>query len=155
MSGVDQFSPEVQQKAGSIARQTMSPFCPGRTLSDCPSPNAAEWRREIAQMVAEGRSAGEIQSLFEARSSRDLSGIPNRESSWALPGALTMAAALVLLLVLRRLLLARSSSLPRASAGTDASSRTLPAGSGAAAASLSSPVDGARLDDELARLDDD
>ena len=35
----------------------MSPFCPGRTLADCPSDKAEELRRWIVDQEAEGRSA--------------------------------------------------------------------------------------------------
>jgi cytochrome c-type biogenesis protein CcmH/NrfF len=96
-------SPEVAQKAASIARQTMSPFCPGRTLSDCPSEYAAEWRRDIRTMVAEGLSASEIQARLEARVDGNLSGIPNRDASYALPMGLAAAAALLLFFVFMRL----------------------------------------------------
>lgn len=96
-------SPEVAQKAASIARQTMSPFCPGRTLSDCPSEYAAEWRRDIRTMVAEGLSASEIQARLEARADGNLSGIPNRDVSYVLPIAIATGAALVLFFVFVRL----------------------------------------------------
>jgi cytochrome c-type biogenesis protein CcmH/NrfF len=72
-----EVSGEVTRKATSISRQTMSPFCPGRTLADCPSEYAAEWRRDIRQMVAEGKSASEIQAELESRVGGNLSGIPN------------------------------------------------------------------------------
>jgi len=35
----------------------MSPFCPGRTLSDCPSEYAGQWRHDIQRMVDQGKSA--------------------------------------------------------------------------------------------------
>lgn len=94
---------EVDAKAASIARQTMSPFCPGRTLDDCPSEYAAEWRRDIRAMVQKGMTAAEIQDELEKRAGGNLSGIPNRESSYALPIALATGAALVLYFVFVRL----------------------------------------------------
>lgn len=101
--GNQDVSPEVAAKAASIARQTMSPFCPGRTLDDCPSEYATEWRRDIREMVAKGMTAAEIQDELEKRAGGNLSGIPNRESSYALPIVLATGAALVLYLVFVRL----------------------------------------------------
>jgi cytochrome c-type biogenesis protein CcmH/NrfF len=101
--GAGDVSPEVAQRAAAIARQTMSPFCPGRTLSDCPSEYASDWRRDIRQMVAEGRSDHEIQVELESRAAGNLSGIPNRDSSYAVPLILALGAAIVLFLVVARL----------------------------------------------------
>lgn len=92
---------EVQRKAQSIARQTMSPFCPGRTLSDCPSEAAAQWRREIYQMVARGESAQQIQQELERRAGGDLSGSPHREAGYGLSIGLAAAAVAVLFGLLR------------------------------------------------------
>ncbi len=101
--GSADVSPEVAAKAASIARQTMSPFCPGRTLDDCPSEYASEWRRDIRAMVAKGMTAAEIQDELEKRVGGNLSGIPNRESSYALPIIFATGAALVLYFVFVRL----------------------------------------------------
>ncbi len=98
-SSEKEYSPEVIRRASSIARQTMSPFCPGRTLSDCPSEYATEWRSDIREMVAQGLSAEQIQSVLEKRAGGNLSGIPNRESSYILPIALSLVAGLVLYFV--------------------------------------------------------
>jgi cytochrome c-type biogenesis protein CcmH/NrfF len=101
--GAADVPPDVAAKAASIARQTMSPFCPGRTLDDCPSEYATEWRRDIREMVAKGMTAAEIQDELEKRVGGNLSGIPNRESSYALPIIFATGAALVLYLVFVRL----------------------------------------------------
>ncbi|MCH2108046.1 MAG: cytochrome c-type biogenesis protein CcmH [Polyangiaceae bacterium] len=93
---------DLKRRAAAIARQTMSPFCPGRTLADCPSPNATTWRQDIRQMLAEGMSAAEIQKVLEARAGGNLSGIPNRRSSYILPLALALGAAALLIWVLAR-----------------------------------------------------
>lgn len=92
---------EVQRKAQSIARQTMSPFCPGRTLSDCPSEYAAEWRRDIHEMVAQGDSAQQIQEELERRAGGDLSGSPHRDAGYGLSIGLAAAAVAVLFGLLR------------------------------------------------------
>ncbi len=88
--------PESERKAAAIARQIMSPFCPGRTVSDCTSEYAAEWRREMLELVREGKSADEIAREFEGRAGRDLSGIPNRSVGYGLPVTLAFGAGLIL-----------------------------------------------------------
>lgn len=87
---------EVQRKAQSISRQTMSPFCPGRTLSDCPSESAAQWRRDIYRMVEQGDTAQQIQEELERRAGGDLSGSPHREAGYGLSIGLAAAAVAVL-----------------------------------------------------------
>lgn len=98
-----EYSEAVVRRSSSIARQTMSPFCPGRTLADCPSEYATAWRRDIREMVDQGLSADEIQKELESRVGGNLSGIPNREASYAVPIAMSLSAALVLYLVFARL----------------------------------------------------
>lgn len=129
-------SPEVSKKAHSIARQTMSPFCPGRTLSDCPSEYAAEWRRDIRKMVAEGKSDREIRAELESRVGGNLSGIPNDDSSYALPIGLATGAALLLFFVFVRLRGKRGDDEP-------------PPDKGGKKPKPPPAVDDARLDDEL------
>ena len=94
--GASASDAEVQRKAQSISRQTMSPFCPGRTLSDCPSESAAQWRREIHRMVARGDTAQQIQEELERRAGGDLSGSPHREAGYGLSIGLAAAAVAVL-----------------------------------------------------------
>lgn len=43
-----------------LSDEIYSPFCPGKTLSMCPSPNAAKVRRDIQRMASEGKSKDEI-----------------------------------------------------------------------------------------------
>jgi cytochrome c-type biogenesis protein CcmH/NrfF len=101
---VDQAkSPEVAHQATAIARQTMSPFCPGRTLYDCPSPNAAEWRRDIEAMLQAGKSSPEIQAVLAERASLDLSGSPAPTASYLWPLVGLAIAVVGLVFILRRL----------------------------------------------------
>lgn len=94
---------ENVRKAQSIARQTMSPFCPGRTLSDCPSEYATQWRHDIQSMVDAGKSASEIQAELERRAGGDLSGSPNRTAGYGVPLGLAAGALLILFGVFRYL----------------------------------------------------
>ncbi len=97
-------APAPGHRADDIASHTMSPFCPGRTLSSCPSPKAAEWRHDIRQWVDEGLSTEEIRARLEQRvPGQDLSGAPRSPGGWLLPVALLLVSAGVLWAVLRRL----------------------------------------------------
>ncbi len=140
--GASNVSPEVAQKAAAIARQTMSPFCPGRTLSDCPSEYATQWRKDIRAMVAQGMSAAEIQKELESRVGENLSGSPNRRAGYGVSIGLALGAALVLFFVLSKLRSnAEANSDKKGAKKTDDTKR------------LGSEVDDARLDEELKLAD--
>ena len=57
-----------EEKSGwgyQLSREVMSPYCPGRALSDCPSPQAGELREWILEQEEAGVSKGEVeQELF-------------------------------------------------------------------------------------------
>jgi cytochrome c-type biogenesis protein CcmH/NrfF len=92
------------RRARSLADELMSPFCPGRTLSDCPGPNAAAVREEIRTWVAQGRSNGEIRAQLEERYGDQLAGEP--QSAWgrALPLGAVVLLALAFGVGLRRVI---------------------------------------------------
>lgn len=94
--------PKTEAMAFDIAQRTMSPFCPGRTLADCPSGNATEWRQDIRAMLQKGMSPAEIQKVLNKRAGENLSGAPESSLGWVLPVALCAGALIVLTLVLRR-----------------------------------------------------
>jgi len=125
----------------------MSPFCPGRTLSDCPSEYATQWRKDIRAMVAQGMSASEIQKELESRVGENLSGSPNRSAGYGVSLGLALGAALVLFFVLSRL---RHNSRKVAPAAAAAAAE--PDAAQAQAAPL---VDDARLERELALAEGD
>jgi len=151
--GTGNVSPEVAQKAAAIARQTMSPFCPGRTLSDCPSEYATAWRRDIRAMVAQGMTADEIQRELESRVGANLSGSPNRAASYSVSIGLALGAALVLFFVLSRLRLNSNARKNAAREEGTAARCDAAAGADTAAADASAApaalVDDERLEREL------
>ncbi len=127
-------------RAQDIARNTMSPFCPGRTLATCSSERAGEWRQEIEQWVAQGVSTEEIRRRLEARGGGDLSGQPTAPLGWLTPVLITAGAAGLLVWLLRRLAVHKGAA---ASSGTaEPSPRGL------------DPKVEARLDEELRQLDE-
>ena len=50
----------IDTRANEMYDQIMSPFCPGRTLANCPSPQAAAMRERVKQQLAAGMSQDEI-----------------------------------------------------------------------------------------------
>lgn len=138
-----QMSPDEALRAASIARQTMSPFCPGRTLADCPSNYATEWRRDIRSMVASGLTAEQIQRELSKRAGGDLSGIPHREASYALPLAIGAGALVLIVVVFMRL---RGRKHVEADAGQETKAPEKPP---------VESVDDERLEAELDAEDDD
>jgi len=45
-----------------LTHQLMSPFCPGRTLPDCPSPQAAQLQQWIREQEQIGRSRNDVET---------------------------------------------------------------------------------------------
>lgn len=96
---------EVERRAEALSRSVMSPFCPGRTVSACPSPNAQAWREDIRRWVREGVSADEIRQRLAARApEHNLSGAPLKRLGWALPVGVGLLSIVALWLALRYLL---------------------------------------------------
>jgi len=139
------LSPAEEKAATAIAKQTMSPFCPGRTLADCPSEYATEWREEIRHMLAAGRSPAEIQQELERRAGSNLSGSPARDSSYWVPAAFTVLGLGVLAAIFLRL---------RAPA-PGKSATPAEKGPEGAAIDFEQRIDDTRLEAELAAEDDD
>jgi cytochrome c-type biogenesis protein CcmH/NrfF len=108
---------EVERKAEALSRSIMSPFCPGRTVSACPSPNAHAWREDIRKWVREGVSADEIRARLAARMpEHNLTGAPPNRLGWALPIGIGVFSILILVLALRHLLKPRPAPAPKKNA---------------------------------------
>src|SRR6478735_389066 len=139
------LSPAEEKAAAAIARQTLSPFCPGRTLADCPSEYATEWRQEIRQMLAAGRSPAEIQQELERRAGANLSGSPARDSSYWVPAAFTVLGVGVLAAIFLRL---RAPSPGKTATPAEKGPDGVPI-------DFEQRIDDTRLEAELAAEDDD
>jgi cytochrome c-type biogenesis protein CcmH/NrfF len=95
---------EVGRRAVDIERGLMSPFCPGLTLYTCTSPAAAEWRRDIHEMVGAGMTDPEIRERLQARvPGFDISGQPAGERSWTLPVTAGILATLLFFVAVWRI----------------------------------------------------
>jgi cytochrome c-type biogenesis protein CcmH/NrfF len=94
---------EIARSAHELARELMSPYCPGRTLEACPSPDALAVREEIRAALRAGEPPESIRSRIEARFGAAVVGLPQTPLGRALPIALLAVGAGVLAWALRRL----------------------------------------------------
>jgi cytochrome c-type biogenesis protein CcmH len=97
---------ERARDAHAFARTVMSPFCPGRTLTDCPSPDAAALREEIRQQLAAGVSEEAIRLELERRFGTAVVAVPRSVWAWIIPLSI-LGAGLVGLIAAFRALSAR------------------------------------------------
>lgn len=90
-----------------MAHELMSPFCPGRTLAECPSPQATDLRFWILTQAAAGVSEADVRIMLEDRFGDVLLAAPRAEgwglSAYVIPIAFFVIGGPVVLLILRRL----------------------------------------------------
>jgi cytochrome c-type biogenesis protein CcmH/NrfF len=73
----------VPKWAYDLAHELMSPYCPGRTLAECPSPQAAELRIWIHTQAAAGATPDEVREMLYDRFGDIVRGAPRAEG-WGL-----------------------------------------------------------------------
>ncbi|MCC7181563.1 MAG: cytochrome c-type biogenesis protein CcmH [Acidobacteria bacterium] len=132
--GVDREA--AQAEAQVLFREVMSPFCPGLTLADCPSPNAFELRKDIQARLERGESREAIVDALVAQYGTELlsdpSDTPIGRVVWGVPFLLAALAAGVLAFLVRRMTGGQPSETP---------------------GGAETPAVRERLDEELAALD--
>lgn len=130
-----------------LAGELMSPFCPGRTLASCPSPQAAELIQWIATQEAAGVTREEVIAILVERHGEEILGAPPARgiTLWAyvFPVLGFVAFGGVAVLVLRRIV------APRANAPVAA-----PAQAASICAANVRPAASSPASDELARIVD-
>ena len=88
------------------AAELMSPFCPGRTLADCPSPNAESLRLWLVVQAAAGRSRSEVEEELYARYGDIMRPAPKAEgmglTAYLIPIAVFAGGGLLIAIFLRR-----------------------------------------------------
>ena len=93
-------------EAQALFREVMSPFCPGLTLADCPSPNAFTLRDEIEARLKKGESGDaildELVATYGTQILADPSDTPIGSVVWGVPFAFSAVAAVGLAWFLRR-----------------------------------------------------
>lgn len=98
--------PAAESFGHALAREIMSPFCPGRALSDCPSPQAQTLRAWILVQAAAGRSREEVEGELLARYGEQILAAPRARgfglTAYAIPIGVFLAGGAVVWLFLRR-----------------------------------------------------
>jgi cytochrome c-type biogenesis protein CcmH/NrfF len=140
LAGQDTVAPRypvgVETAASRIFSATMSPFCPGLLLSNCPSPQAGVLRDTIRAWLAAGVPADSIRAMLLAVYGEQVRAAPRPGGfgllAWVVPGAALVAGGLGVAWRLRRVSRRPSRAEPGPGALT--------------------PEETARLERELARL---
>ena len=126
-----------------LAAEMMSPYCPGRTIASCPSPQAGELIQWMQVQEAAGASREEVVEMLVERFGEDIYGAPPAEGAtlfaYVLPVAGFIGGGGIVFVALQRLVGRRDDEDDDAPGPPPASS------------SAGAPAD----DDELARLVDE
>ena len=89
-----------------LSRDMMSPFCPGRSLADCPSPQAESLRLWIVVQESTGRSRADVEAELYERYGDAIRGAPRAEgwgiSAYAIPVLAFAAGGVLVVAFLRR-----------------------------------------------------
>ena len=129
-----------------LAAELMSPYCPGRTLASCPSPQASELIQWISLQEAGGATEDEVVEMLIEQFGEEILGAPPAEgiTLWAyvFPVVGFLGGGGVVVLALRRLVVGK----PADEAHRDQPAAADPESGGPPAPPLA--------DDELARLVD-
>lgn len=97
---------QARAEAQALFREVMSPFCPGLTLADCPSPAAFDLRNEIDARLKRGESRQAILDELVAAYGPQLLADPSDTALgrvvWGVPLVLSALAALAVTVFVRR-----------------------------------------------------
>jgi cytochrome c-type biogenesis protein CcmH len=109
---------EPEGWAYDLAHQMMSPYCPGRTLADCPSPQAATLSAWLIVQEAAGRDREEVKAELIERFGDAILAAPPPEgfglAAYLVPVLVFLAGGVLVGVLLRRFTRARP--LPAAEA---------------------------------------
>jgi cytochrome c-type biogenesis protein CcmH len=130
---------ELDRQALAVYQQVMSPFCPGRALSDCPSSKAHDLKSEMRQKLEAGVQPDVVLAEVFAKYGDQYRAVPGFSGfallAWLAPLVFLLAGLLLAL----RLASARRSNTP-------------PAGSTDVAPEISESMQ-REIDEELSRIE--
>jgi cytochrome c-type biogenesis protein CcmH/NrfF len=106
LAGAGAAEEAAEAWAYELSHDLMSPFCPGRTLAECPSPQADELRLWILEQARAGATREEVEAELLASFGDKLRQAPRAEGiglvAYAVPGVFLLAGGALLLAFLRR-----------------------------------------------------
>ena len=90
--------PEVDARMHELSRTVLSPFCPGRMLSDCPSSSASDLKTSLRSRILAGESDQQILDSLYATYGDDIRSTPSGNGvgiiAWAAPAVFLIVGAL-------------------------------------------------------------
>jgi cytochrome c-type biogenesis protein CcmH len=102
----DEARERLDAAADQVYQQVLSPFCPGRALSDCPSQKAHDLKAEIRGQLAQGESAAAVLAGVFARYGDQYRAVPGYAGfglvAWLGPALFLVVGAVVALRMVRR-----------------------------------------------------
>jgi len=100
-----------------LMNELMSPYCPGRPLADCPSPQAQTLRMWLIVQESAGRSRDEVEAEMVARYGESILGAPKAQgiglTAYVLPALAFLAGGVIWFAFLRRQTRATPASSPQ------------------------------------------
>lgn len=146
---------KAEELANELSHDLMSPYCPGRTIATCPSPQARKLESNILEQALAGKSRVEIESEL-AKRFPDIRGYVGRPEIIYGTAVVALLAILGLILAARRWV-GHSRASATAGTGTGTAAAASMAADGPAAGSgpgKPSPREIDALDDALDRIDE-
>jgi cytochrome c-type biogenesis protein CcmH len=87
-------TPTVDE-VNSVAKKLSCPTCTGINVADCPTETCAQWRSQIGQMLAQGKSEPEILDYFSSRYGDQVLQVPPARGFFVWVWVLPVAAIVV------------------------------------------------------------
>ena len=101
------FAADSEQLTQKISETIMSPFCPGRTLSACPSGEAKNLRGKIVDWIDHGYSEQAVRNQLTMIYGKQVAGQPDFYGfglmAWIVPGLFVLLGVLALAVYFKRL----------------------------------------------------
>lgn len=93
--------PDSVPTAEEVAGRTMSPFCEGLTLNECPHSKSTALRAQIESMIGEGATNREIDEWMERNYGIASQGRPGAGLAWLAPPGLAILGLIAVIAVIR------------------------------------------------------
>ena len=100
--------PTRAEQADAIARELRCPDCQALSVADSPTESAAEIRRQIDALVAQGATPDEVRAHFVDRYGEWILLAPAAPAAWLIPILVVLGATIALLAWLARVRLVTS-----------------------------------------------
>lgn len=104
--GLSNSAEQLEKLTQEISETTMSPYCPGRTISSCPSIQARELREQIYDWFAQGYSRKAVMNQLFTIYGEEVRGMPKTvgfgRMAWIAPGLFVLLGGLFISFYLKR-----------------------------------------------------